>query len=109
MIKTGERRSLWHEYISIEFLNYNILYQGSIACEPSRVFYVLDLKLDIRPPETPIPTSQIEQIVLDQTVMTKLLCRLTSKTKLFMSKMSPLQNSKKQVMYITYSRNQTIK
>ena len=38
-IETGERRSLWHKYISIEGLNYNTSYHSSIGCEPSRVFH----------------------------------------------------------------------
>ena len=49
-IETGERRSLWHEYISIAVLNYNTSYHSSIGCEPSRFFHgripynILDLK-----------------------------------------------------------------
>ena len=38
-IETGERRSLWHKYISIAVLNYNTSYHASIGCEPSRVFH----------------------------------------------------------------------
>ena len=38
-IETGERRSLWHKYISIAVLNYNTSYHSSIGCEPSRVFH----------------------------------------------------------------------
>ena len=74
-IDTGERRSLWHKYISIAVLNYNISYHTSIGCEPSRVFHgripynVLDLKLGIRPHQQPIPTSQIAQETLEQTKM----------------------------------------
>ena len=37
-IETGERRSLWHKYVSIAFLNFNTSYHSSIGCEPSRVF-----------------------------------------------------------------------
>ena len=65
MIETGERRSLWHKYINIAVLNYNTSYHTSTGCEPSRVFHgrisykVLDLKLEIRPQQQPIPTSQI--------------------------------------------------
>ena len=68
-LETGERRSLWHEYIFIAVLNYNTSYHTSIGCEPSRVFHgripynVLDIKLGIRP-QHPIPTSQIAQDVL---------------------------------------------
>ena len=38
-IETGERRSLWHKYVSIAVLNYNTSYHSSIGCEPSRVFH----------------------------------------------------------------------
>ena len=38
-IETGERRSLWHKYVSIAVLNYNTSYHTSIGCEPSRVFH----------------------------------------------------------------------
>ena len=54
-IETGERRSLWHKYVSIAVLNYNTSYHASIGCEPSRVFHgripynILDLKRGIRP------------------------------------------------------------
>ena len=74
-IETGERRSMWHKYINIAVLNYNTSYHTSIGCEPSRVFHgrnpynVLDLKLEIRPQQQPIPTSQIAQDVLEQTEM----------------------------------------
>ena len=108
MIKTGDRRSWWQKYVSIEVPNYNIFYQASIASEPRRVFYGVDIKLGIRPQETPIITSHIEQNLLDQTEMTKMLCTPISKLKLFTTKMSTLQNSKKQVMCMSYSHNQTI-
>ena len=74
-IETGERRSFWHKYIKIAVLNYNTSYHTSIGCEPSRVFHgripynVLDIKLGIRPPQQPIPTSQIAQEVLEETEM----------------------------------------
>ena len=38
-IETGERRSLWHKYVSIAVLNYNTSYHTSIDCEPSREFH----------------------------------------------------------------------
>ena len=72
-IQTGERRSLWHKYVSIAVLNYNTSYHASIGCEPSRVFHgripyiILDLKMGIRPQEIPLPNSQIAQDVLEQT------------------------------------------
>ena len=72
-IETGERRSLWHKYISIAVLNYNTSYHSSIGCEPSRVFHgrilynILDLKLGFRPQKIPAPDSEIAQDVLQQT------------------------------------------
>ena len=72
-IETGERRSLWHKYISIAVLNYDTSYHSSIGCEPSRVFHgrifyiILDLKLGIRPQRIPAPDSEIAQDVLEQT------------------------------------------
>ena len=54
-VETGERRSLWHKYVSIAVLNYNTSYHASIGCEPSRVFHGgipynnLELKMGIRP------------------------------------------------------------
>ena len=68
-IETGERRSLWHKYVSIAS------YHSSIGCEPSRVFHgripynILDLKMGIRPQKTSSPDSQIAQDVLEQTEM----------------------------------------
>ena len=73
--ETGERRSMWLKYINIAVLNYNTSYHTSIGCEPSRVlhggipYFVLDLKLGIRPQQQPIPISQIAQEVLEQTEM----------------------------------------
>ena len=72
-IETGERRSLWHIYVGIGALNYEISYHTSIGCEPSRVFHgrtpYNSLNLGIRPQQQPIPSSQIAQDVLDQTEM----------------------------------------
>ena len=74
-IETGERRSLWPQYVSIAVLNYNTSYHTSVGCEPSRVLHgripynILDLKLGIRPQQQLLPTSQIAQDVLDQTEM----------------------------------------
>ena len=72
-IEAGERRSLWHKYVSIAVLNYNTSYHASIDCEPRRVIHglipynILDLKTGIRPREIPPPDSQIAQDVLEQT------------------------------------------
>ena len=37
--ETGERRSMWHKYVTIAVLNYNTTYHTCIGCEPSRVFH----------------------------------------------------------------------
>ena len=72
-IDTGERRSLWHKYISNAVLKYNASYHASIGCEPSRVFHgripynILDLKIGVRPQKIPPPDPQIAQDVLEQT------------------------------------------
>ena len=72
-IETGERRSLWHKYISIAVPNYNTSYHSSIGCEPSRVFHgrisykILDLKIGIRPQKIFSPDSKIAEEVLEQT------------------------------------------
>ena len=74
-IETGERRSLWHKYISIAVLNYNTSYHSSIGCEPSRVFHgripynILDLKMGIRPQKISSPDSETAQDILEQTEM----------------------------------------
>ena len=72
-IETGERRSLWHKYISIAVLIYNTSYHSSFGCEPSRVFHgripynILDLKMGIRQQKIPSPNSESAQDVLEQT------------------------------------------
>ena len=74
-IGTGDRRSLWHKYVSNAVLNYNTSYHTSIGCQPSRGFQdrdpyqILDLKLAVRPQRVPVPISQIARDVLDQTQM----------------------------------------
>ena len=74
-IETGERRSMWHNFVSIAVLNYNKCYHASIGCERNRVlhgriFYkILDLKTGIRPQKIPSPDSQIAQDLLEQTEM----------------------------------------
>ena len=72
-IETGERRSLWHKYVSIAVLNNNTSYHSSVGCEPSRVIHgripynILDLKMGIRPQKTSSPDSEIAQDVFEQT------------------------------------------
>ena len=38
-IEKAEPTSLWHKYVSIPVLNYNISYHTSIGCEPRRIFH----------------------------------------------------------------------
>ena len=70
-IETGDRRSLWHKYVSIAVHNYNTSYHASIGCEPGRVFHgripyiILDLKMGILPEKIPPP--DFAQDMLDQT------------------------------------------
>ena len=74
-METGERRSLWHKYVSIAVLKYNTSYHTSIGCEPSRVFHgripyhMIDLKMGIRPKNIPSSDSQIAKAMLEQTKM----------------------------------------
>ena len=102
-IETGERRSLWHKYVSIAVPNYNTSYHVSIGCEPSRVFHgripynILDLKMGICPQKIPSPDSQIVQNVLEQTeiisrMSAKMPCRHISNTKRNMIKKQMPQN-----------------
>ena len=75
-IETGERRSMWHEYVNIAVLNYNTSYHTSIGCEPSRMFHgrvpynVLHLKMGIHQRKMPAPNLQSAEDVLKQTEMT---------------------------------------
>ena len=72
-IETGERRSLWHKYVSLAVLNYNTSYHSSIGCEPSKVFHaripynILDLKMGIPPQKILSPDSENAQDVPEQT------------------------------------------
>ena len=72
-IETGDRRSLWYNYVDIAVLIYNTSYHTSFGCEPSIDFrsgspyFMLDLKFSIRPEQAPIFTSHIFHDVVDQT------------------------------------------
>ena len=72
-IKTGERRSMWLEYVNIAVLNDNMFYHASIVCEHGRVFQgripynVLHFKMGIHPPKTPTPCPQLAEDILVQT------------------------------------------
>ena len=64
---------MWHKYVSIAVLNYNICYHASIGREQSRIFHgripynILDLKMGIHPQKNLSPDSQIAKDVLEQT------------------------------------------
>ena len=53
-IMTGERRTMWHQFLPMAVLNYITSYHTSLGCEPSRVFHgrvpynVLDLKYGLK-------------------------------------------------------------
>ena len=74
-IETGERRSLWHKYVSIAVLSDNLSYHASIGCELSGVFHgripynVFDLKMSISLQKVLAPKSEIVQDALEQTEM----------------------------------------
>ena len=65
--ETGERRSLWHKYVSIAVLNYITSYHASVGCEPGRVFHgripynILDWKMGIHTQKNFSPDSQTAQ------------------------------------------------
>ena len=71
-IKTNERISLWHKYVSIAVLNHNTSYHASIGCESSRKFHgrilynAVDLKMGICPPKKPTPNLQSAQDILEE-------------------------------------------
>ena len=70
---TGERRTMWHQFLPMTVLNYHTSYHTSLGCEPSGVFHgrvlynVLDVKYGLKP-QNPAPTnSEIAEGVLRQT------------------------------------------
>ena len=117
--ETGERRSLWHKYVSIAILNYNTSYHTSIGGEPSRVIHgrihwnVFDLKLGTRAQQQPVPASQIAQGFLEQTEMIhqgvrKNAMQANIKYKAYYDKKANASNSLKQIMYTSHSRKRII-
>ena len=72
-IMTGERRTMWHQFLPMAVLNYNTSYHTSLGCGPSRVFHgkvpynVLDLNYGLKT-QNPAPTNiEIAEGVLRQT------------------------------------------
>ena len=118
-METGERRSLWHKYVSIAVLKNNTSYHTSISYEPSRVFdghfpyNSFNLKFGTRPQQQTIPTSKIYQDILDQMEMIyqdirKNAMQAYIKYKTFYDKKPTLRSSKKQIISMSYGRKQTI-
>ena len=74
-METDEQRSTWDYNVISAVLYYITTYITSIVRQPSRVFLgrfpcnFLDMKLDNRPRTTPMPKSQVLQVVLDYTEM----------------------------------------
>ena len=100
--ETGERRSLWHKYISIAVVNYNTAYYSGIGCEPSTVFHgripynILDIKMGIHR-KLLLQIQKLHKTSLDRQrrfskTSGKMICKLISKTKRIMIKKPMLQN-----------------
>ena len=72
-ISTGERRTMWHQYVAIATFNYNTSYHSALGCEPSRVFHgripynVLDLKFGIRNAQQTTPPTAPGEDILHET------------------------------------------
>ena len=72
-ISTGERRSMWHNYVQIAVMNYNTTYHETLGCYFSTVFHgrlpytVLALKLGIKPKQKTTPNSDIAEQLQKQT------------------------------------------
>ena len=118
-IETSERRSLWHKDVNIAVLNYNRPYHAINGCEPSRLFHgrilhnFLDLKMGICPQKSPTQIWQFAQDVLEQMELNfqdvRKIAKLTLNTKRIRTRKLTLQNSKKQIMCMSYSLKQIIK
>ena len=112
-IQTGERRSLWHKHVNIAILNYNTSYHTSIGCEPSRVFHGRILH-NFAHSNSPFLLRKLPKMFsIKQKYSIKMFarmpCKLTSNTKLNTTIKPTLQNSRKQIMYTSYSRRRKIK
>ena len=102
-IETGERRSLWHKYISIAVFNYNTSYHSSFGCEPSRVFHgrvpynILDIKMGFVHRKIPLQIQKLRKTSLSRQrrfskTSEKKPYKLTSNTKRIMKKQPMPQN-----------------
>ena len=76
-ISTGERRTMWHQYVAIATLNYNTSYHSALGCEPSRLFHarilynVQDLKFGIRSERQSTATTNLGEDILHKTQQVK--------------------------------------
>ena len=76
-ISTGERRTMWHQYVAKATLNYNTSYHYALGCEPSRVFHGrtpyndLDLKFGIRNEKQVTTTTNLGEDILHKTQQIK--------------------------------------
>ena len=119
-IETVERRSLWHKYVNIAVLNYNTSYHTTIGCEPSRdchghfLHKRLDLKMGITHNKHSFPLGKLPKMFsIKRRWYTRMLpempSKLISNIKIITTKTPTLQSSKKQNIYMSYSRKQIIK
>ena len=88
-ISTGERRTMWHQYVAIATLNYNTSYHSALGCEPSRVVHgripynVLDLKFGIRNAQQTTTTTAPGEDILHKTQQIKETVSKTSNAILY--------------------------
>ena len=74
-ISTGERRTMWHQFVPTATGNYNTTYHSATGCEPSRVVHgripynVFDLKFNLKQNQKTNPTTNIGEEVVQKTRM----------------------------------------
>ena len=92
-IETTARKSFWHKYFNIAFLNYSTSCHASIGCESSRVFHgrspynVLELKMSLCPQKHLPQVHKMPKISLNKRkfsskMFTRTSCKLTSSIKI---------------------------
>ena len=74
-ISTGERRTMWHQFVPTATLNYNTTYLSALGCKPSTVFHgrvpynVLDLKFGLKSSQNKDPTTDVGEESVQKTRM----------------------------------------
>ena len=74
-ISTGERRTMWLQFVPTATLNYNTTYYSALGCESSRVFHgrvpydVLNLKFGLKRSQIKNPTTGVGKEVVQKTRM----------------------------------------